>query len=374
MDFNRSVPELVLEARGITKSFNNVEVLHGVDLTLAQGEVHGLVGQNGAGKSTLMKILNGVYAKDGGQLWVAGREVDYDSPLGARRCGISMVFQEFSLIPSLNVAQNVFLTREPVTRGFLVDDKYCEQRTKEILNELGVDIDPRAAVAGLSIGSRQIVEIAKALSQDARILILDEPTASMSHYEVETMFSVIGRLKARGISIIYISHNLRDLLQICDRVTVLRDGRKVLTKDVQETDLASVIRAMLGGGMVSNLVWSGKPVDRSQPPILSVRHLSCGRNLIDASFDLWQGEALGIAGLLGSGRTELLNAIMGVERRDGGEVILRGRPVNVRDPKDALGLGMALVPEDRRNQGLILEHSVRENILLPPGKRFPGWV
>ncbi len=196
MDSNRSVPELVLEARGITKSFNNVEVLHGVDLTLAQGEVHGLVGQNGAGKSTLMKILNGVYAKDGGQLWVAGREVDYDSPLGARRCGISMVFQEFSLIPSLNVAQNVFLTREPVTRGFLVDDKYCEQRTKEILNELGVDIDPRAAVAGLSIGSRQIVEIAKALSQDARILILDEPTASMSHYEVETMFSVIGRLKA----------------------------------------------------------------------------------------------------------------------------------------------------------------------------------
>jgi ribose transport system ATP-binding protein len=359
------MPELILEARRISKSFNNVQVLHGVDFTLARGEVHGLVGQNGAGKSTLMKILNGVYTKDDGQLLVAGQEVEYDSPLGARQHGISMVFQELSLISSLNVAQNVFLTREPRTRGFLVDDKCCERRTKEILNELGVDIDPRATVEGLSIGSRQIVEIAKALSQEAKILILDEPTASMSHHEVETLFAVIERLKASGISIVYISHHLRDLLQICDRVTVLRDGRGVFTKDVSETDMAEVIRAMLGGSMDSSMAWTGTPVDRNQPPVLKVQHLSYGKHLVDVSFDLWQGEVLGIAGLLGSGRTELLNTVMGVDRKDRGEVILRGERVRVRDPKDALDLGMALVPEDRRNQGLILEHSVKENILLP---------
>ena len=358
-------PEAILEASRITKSFNNVEVLHGVDFTLARGEVHGVVGQNGAGKSTLMKILNGVYTRDSGSLRVGGEEAHYDSPLGARRHGISMVFQEFSLIPTLSVSQNVFLTREPRTGGGLLDDRQCEARTGELLNELGVELDPRAVVETLSMGSRQLVEIAKALSQQARILILDEPTASMSHHEIEILFRVIGRLKANGISIIYISHHLRDLLQICDRVTVLRDGSKVFTKAVKDTEIGEVIRGMVGASLSNGLAWSGKPVDRSVPPLLQVRNLSYGTRLSDVSFELWHGEVLGVAGLLGSGRTELLNTLMGVDRADRGEVTFGGRLAHIRDPKDAVDLGMALVPEDRRHQGLVVEHTVKENLLLP---------
>lgn len=360
-----SLREHILEARGISKSFNNVEVLHSVDFALVRGEVHGLVGQNGAGKSTLVKILNGVYTKDSGSLLISGQMVDYDTPLGARRQGIAMVFQEFSLIPTLTVAQNVFLTREPRTNGLLIDDRVCEERTAAILKELGVDLDPRATVEGLGVGSRQIVEIAKALSQEVKILVFDEPTASMSHHEVELLFSVIRRLQSSGISIIYISHHLRDLLQICDRVTVLRDGHKVFTKNVAETDLADVIRAMIGTNVMSNLAWTGQPVDRSAPPLIEVQGLSLDPHVLDCSFSLWRGEVLGIAGLLGSGRSELLSAIMGVKRKTKGKIVLRGQVAHIADPKDAVTLGLALVPEDRRSQGLFLDHSVRDNILLP---------
>ena len=359
----------VLEVVGVSKSFNGVPALRDVDLTVDRGEVHGVVGQNGAGKSTLMKILNGVYARDGGRIRIDGKEANYDTPLGARASGISMVFQEFSLVPTLTVAQNVFLTREPRGKGGLLDDRAAERRTAEILVQLGVDLDPKAPVQDLSVGSRQLVEIAKALSQEPRILILDEPTASLSANETDRLFSVVRRLKAMGLSLVYISHHLQDLLRISDRVTVLRDGRRVLTRGIGEVQLHEVIHAMLGAALEAQQAAAGD-VDRTGPPLLEVRNLSAGRRVLDASFAVWPGEVLGIAGLLGSGRSELIRAVFGIDRVDRGEVLLRGRVAAVTDTGRAVALGMSLVPEDRRSQGLVLEHTVKENLLLPVWRRL----
>ena len=359
----------ILEATGISKSFNQVPALREVDLTVHRGEVHGIVGQNGAGKSTLVKILNGVYTKDAGTIRIDGQAVAYDTPLGARANGISMVFQEFSLIPALTVAQNVFLTREP-RRGILLDDAAGERRTSAILSELGVAIDPRALVQDLSVGSRQLVEIAKALAQEPRLLILDEPTASLSYAEIETLFAVINRLKALGIALIYISHHLQDLLQVSDRVTVLRDGRRVLTRAIGETRLDEVIEAMLGSALEAQRATGARAIDRGGPPLLEVRGLAAGGRVRDVSFAVWPGEVLGVAGLLGSGRSELIRAVFGIDRADRGEIVVRGRPVVVADTDRAVALGMSLVPEDRRSQGLVLEQTVKENLLLPIWKRL----
>jgi ribose transport system ATP-binding protein len=362
--------EPMLEAHSISKSFHQVLALKDVDLTVYQGEGHGIVGQNGAGKSTLMKILIGVYTKDSGTIRIDGQEVDYSTPLGARANGISMVFQEFSLIPTLTVAQNVFLTRERRTKWGLLDDEYCERRTGEILGELGVKIDPKAPVEDLSVGSRQLVEIAKALSQDPRILILDEPTASLSSNEIDTLFSVISRLKALGISLIYISHHLQDLLQICDRVTVLRDGQRVLTRATKDINLAEVIQAMLGANLEAQRAALEREIDRGGKPLLEVRNVYAGRRVLDVSFAVWPGEILGIAGLLGSGRTELIRTVFGIEPVDRGEIHVRGQRAVIRDTGDAVALGMSLVPEDRRSQGLVLEHTVKDNLLLPIWKKL----
>jgi ribose transport system ATP-binding protein len=363
------VDQPILEITGVSKAFNQVPALRDVDLTVARGEVHGVVGQNGAGKSTLMKILNGVYTKDSGQVRIDGKEVEYDTPLGARENGISMVFQEFSLVPTLTIAQNVFLTREPRRNGVLLDDAYCQRRTAAILEELGVALDPKALVQDLSVGSRQLVEIAKALSQEPRILILDEPTASLSANETETLFAVIRRLKALGISLVYISHHLQDLLRISDRITVLRDGRRILTRIIKEVQLHEVIQAMLGASLETQEA-AGRAIDRTGPPLLQVDGLRAGQRVVDVSFAVWPGEVLGIAGLLGSGRTELIRAIFGIDRVDGGVILVRGRPVAIKDTAGAVALGMSLVPEDRRSQGLVLEHTVKENLLLPIWKRL----
>ena len=353
----------ILEARGVHKSFFGVEVLHGVDFTLGRAQVHGLVGQNGAGKSTLVKILNGVYARDAGEILINGQLVHYSSPREASALGIAMVFQELSLIPTMTVTQNILLTREPHGRGRLIDDAAAKRRTRDVMDQLGAVIDPDATVGDLPIGMRQLVEIAKAISQDARILILDEPTASLPATEVDTLFAAVQRLTAQGIAIIYISHHLQEVLQICDYVTVLRDGDVTMAAPTATLSIGAMITSMLGHNLERELVWQGRDQDAHAKPLLRVHDLTTSR-IHNVTFDLHPGEIVGIAGLLGSGRTELLRILFGIDKPDSGSIELAGRMVAFGSPSDALRAGIALVPEDRRRTGFIGDHGVRTNILM----------
>jgi ribose transport system ATP-binding protein len=360
-------PEVALAARGITKSFDGVQVLHGVDFELRRGEVHGLVGQNGAGKSTLVKILNGAYQADDGVIDLgespAGEAAGLDQPR------IAMVFQEFSLIDTMTVGQNIVLGREPRGRLGLIDDAESERIAIAALAQLGSSIDPRTVVGDLSVGSRQLVEIAKAISQDARILILDEPTASLAVGDIRILTEAIERLTSSGIAVIYISHHLDEVVDICDRLTVIRDGRVTLTAVVGEVSMSQIIEAMLGRSLESALAWQAHDVDRSTAPLLRVSDLSNDR-LEHISFDLHRGEIVGLAGLLGSGRSELLRALFGIDPVTSGQLEIDGRAVQIRSPKDAIDHGVAIVPEDRVRAGLVPEHSVRDNILMAAWDRF----
>ncbi len=350
---------------GISKSFSGIRVLHGVDFDLRKGEVHALVGGNGAGKSTLMKILQGVYTPDEGQIAVDGRPVAIRSPHDARALGIGMIFQEFSLIPTLTVAQNIFLGHEPRGSSRLIDDRTSVRRTRELFAELEEEIDPSARMLDLSTGYWQLTEIAKALAQDARVLIMDEPTSSLTATEAQSLFALVQRLKERGISIIYISHRMDEIFRITDRITVLRDGRHILTEDTASLTMNQVIDAIVGKTMEQAFEWRERLVDRSVAPLLQVRNLSAGKRVQDVSFDLYPGEILGLAGLMGSGRTELARVIFGIDRIDKGEILIRGERVAIGNPEEAIAAGVSLVPEDRRIQGLVLDHSVKDNVLLP---------
>jgi ribose transport system ATP-binding protein len=359
---------IVLAAHGIRKSFSGVEVLHGVDFTLRRGEVHGLVGQNGAGKSTLVKIINGTYRGDAGQVEVNGAALALGAAAESRKRGIAMVFQEFSLIPTMSVGQNICLTREPTGRSRLIDDGEVRRRARAALARVGADIDPDRFVEHLPVGSRQLVEIAKAISQDASILILDEPTASLAAAEIRALTEAIGRLTAEGIAIVFISHHLDEVVSMCDRVTVLRDGIVTLVADTQDLTLAAIIEAMLGRSLESALTWQAHDVDRGGQPLLRVAGLTNGR-LQDVSFELRAGEILGIAGLLGSGRSEVMRAVFGIDRLDAGTIEMHGRKLHIHGPADALRAGIALVPEDRGRAGLVREHSVVHNIMMASWRR-----
>ena len=356
--------------RNITKSFGGNRVLHGVDFELEQGEIHALIGGNGAGKSTLMKILEGVHPPDEGEIEVDGRAVQIRSTKDARALGIGMIFQEFSLIPTLTVAQNIFLTDEPHDGLGLIDDRESERRARELFATMGETIDPRAKMDDLSTGYWQLTEIAKALAQDARVLIMDEPTASLTATESQSLFNLIAKLKASGISIIYISHRMEEIFQITDRITVLRDGRVVITEKTANLSMDRVIELIVGQTMEGAFEWRERTVDRTVAPLLEVRGLRAGPKVRDISFALYPGEILGIAGLMGSGRTELARAIFGIDRVDAGEIVVRGRLASIRGPEDAIAAGISLVPEDRRSQGLVLDHTVKDNLLLPNLERL----
>jgi ribose transport system ATP-binding protein len=353
-----------VEMRDIEKGFNGTPVLKGVDFTLARGEVHALAGGNGAGKSTLMKILQGVHRKDAGVIRIGGREVDFSSTADAEAAGVGMVFQEFSLVPTLSVARNIFLNHEP-RRFRMIDDKAMIRRAGEILQGMDVDLDPRAEVQTLPTGYWQLTEIAKALALDAKVLIMDEPTASLTKTESEALFELIGRLKAQGVGIVYVSHRMEEVYRICDRITVLRDGGVVLSDAVADLSPEQIVAAIVGRE-VDALEWVERPAaTKDTTPLLEVRNLTAANGVTDMSFTLHAGEILGLAGLMGSGRTELAKLIFGIDRPTSGEILLRGEPAGITNPRIAIAKGIALVPEDRRLQGLVLDHSVRENLLLP---------
>ncbi len=360
---------LAVEMRGISKSFDTTRVLTDVDFEVRKGEVHALAGGNGAGKSTLMKILQGVYPLDAGEILVGGRPVDLTSIHGAKAVGIGMVFQEFSLVPTLTVAQNIYLTNEPRTGG-LLNDKEASRRARKVFREMEVEVDPDARIDELGTAYWQLTEIAKALAMDARVLIMDEPTASLAKHEADQLFELVGRLKGRGISIIYISHRMDEVYRIADRITVLRDGRHLFTRSLAEVTPAQIVEGIVGRAIEGELAYRDRtPADGQQPPLLQARNLSSGARVRDVSFELRAGEILGLAGLMGSGRTELARCLFGIDRLEAGELAVRGRNVRLSNPRDAVEAGIALVPEDRRAQGLVLEHSVRENLLLPLLKR-----
>ncbi|HWV84108.1 MAG TPA: sugar ABC transporter ATP-binding protein [Capillimicrobium sp.] len=341
----------VVRMRGVGKSFDGTTVLSGVDLDLRPGEVHGLMGENGAGKSTLMKILLGIYTPDAGTIEVAP---------DAR---IAMIFQEFSLVPTLTVAQNVFLDREARTRAGLIDDRETERRARALFEELEIDLDVTRPVSTLPTAYWQLTEIAKALSQDARVLVMDEPTSSLARAETENLFALIRRLRDRGIAIVYISHRMEEIFEIVDRVTVLRDGRLVITEDASALTLETTIEHIVGRSISDGFRW--RPPKRAPgEPLLQVEGLTADP-LQDLSFEVRAGEVLGVAGLLGSGRTELATTLFGVRRATAGTIRVHGQERTIRRPHDAIASGLALVPEDRRVQGLVLAHSLRDNVLLP---------
>lgn len=354
-----------VQMRSISKSFSGVRVLQDVDFDVVAGEVHALAGGNGAGKSTLMKILQGVYQLDSGEVEISGKKAALNSIYDAKAAGIGMVFQEFSLVPALTVAQNIFLGVEPMNRG-LINDGESVRRAAKIFEEMEVAVDPRATIADLGTAYWQLTEIAKALAQDATVLIMDEPTASLARHEAEALFELVDRLKKRGISIIYISHRMDEVYRIADRITVLRDGRWLFTKALTEVTPEEIVEGIVGKKIEGQLAYQARNATPGEgAPLIEVEGLTAGDRVRDVTFSVRAGEIVGLAGLMGSGRTELTRVLFGVDRASGGTISIRGKKTNISNPRDAMKAGIALIPEDRREQGLVLDHSVRENLLLP---------
>jgi galactofuranose transport system ATP-binding protein len=355
-----------LRMRGIVKRFAGVTALDDVHLDLRAGEVHALVGENGAGKSTLVKIMTGAHRRDGGELWVRGQPAAFATPGEAQAAGVVAVHQEPHLLPHRSVAENVFLGREPRRRG-LVDDRRMYAETDALFGRLGIAIDPRAEVAGLRTAQRQMVAIARGVSLGARVLVLDEPTSSLAEREVALLFELMRALRADGTAIVYVSHRFDELYAICDRVTVLRDGRHVATRPMAGLERLDLVCLMLGRtreALAEADAGGGAPPATEGDALLAVRSLGRGQKLRDVSLDVRRGEVVGLAGLLGSGRTETARAIFGADPPATGTIGLRGQTVAPRAPHAAIALGVAFVGEDRKAEGIIPELSVRENLTL----------
>lgn len=356
----------ILEMKQIEKSFSGVKVLKSVDFTVYPGEVHGLMGENGAGKSTLIKILTGIYPKDGGQIFINGKEVSIDSRNDSRKLGISVIYQELSVISSLTVAQNVFLGQEE-SKGPFLSEKEMNKKVAELIDRYKFDLKPTDLVQSLSIAKRQTVEILKALLSDAEIIIMDEPTASITQKESQTLFEIIDRLRKQGKSIIYISHRLDEVEMIVDRLTVLRDGSVVGIREKGGINKGEIIRLMIGKELHNEqTVYHAPQGDKN---LLEVNNLSIGGVLHHCSFKAYGGQILGIGGLVGSGRTEILKSIFGLQPYDAGEIILNGKRVSRSARKNARS-GIGLVPEDRRTEGFIPLMSLERNIILAAYDRF----
>ena len=360
----------VLEMCHIGKTFPGVVALDNVDFELRRGEVHILLGENGAGKSTLMKILSGAYQKTTGEIRLDGSAVEIKNPKHAQELGISTIYQEFNLIPHLTVGENIFLGREPARVPGVIDQRAIFQQATDSLTALGLTLNPRKLVKELRVAEQQMVEVAKALSLDARILIMDEPTAALTEHEIKELFATIRGLKDKGVAIVYISHRMEELFEIGDRVTVLRDGRSVGTYDVPEMTKSELIRLMVNRELTD--LFPKEKVIRG-PEVLRVEGLSTETGLKDITFSLHKGEVLGISGLLGAGRTELARAIFGLDKITSGAIYLEGSARKLDSPRRAINAGIGFLTEDRKSQGLVLPLSVKENLCLSSVDKFSRW-
>jgi ribose transport system ATP-binding protein len=354
----------ILEMVGISKTFPGVRALTEVSLTVYPGEIHALMGENGAGKSTLMKILSGAYQADpGGEIRIDGKHVTINGPLDALHCGISTIYQELSLAPNLSVAENMLLGREH-KNGPMIDRRSMEQACRTVLDRLGVRFRTSTKVSELSMAERQLVEIARALIANARILIMDEPTTSLSSRETDALFALIRQLRSEGLAIIYISHRMAEVYELADRVSVLRDGTYVGTLTREELSAERLVRMMVGRDLSSFYKKDHDAKGSRGPVLFSVSHVSDGGRVHACSFDLHQGEVLGLAGLVGAGRTELARLIYGADRKASGEVTLNGTKLSLHRPEDAIKAGVVYLTEDRKHLGLFLDMTVRENVNL----------
>ncbi len=351
---------VLLEMKGIGKSFPGVKALEGVNLTVREGQVHALLGENGAGKSTLIKILSGAYTRDEGEIFFDGARADIRTPADAERLGISTIYQEFNLAPNMTIAENIFLGHLPV-RGGRIDWATVRSRSRELLDSLDVDLPVDTPTGTLSVAQQQMVEIAKALNRNTRILVMDEPSAVLSERDIENLFAVVRRLQSAGIGIIYISHRLKEIFELADEVTVLKDGRYVDTRQVGDVGMDDLVKLMIGRDLDDVYPKrSGTPGD----VVLSVSHLAQHHLARDVSFDLRAGEIVGFAGITGSGRTEAARVIFGADKATDGRMTLFGKPYEPRSPRDAINHGVALVTEDRKRQGLLLKLQVYFNTTI----------
>lgn len=368
--------EILVHMEGITKQFPGVMALNGCRFELRKGEVHALMGENGAGKSTMMKILTGVYQKDEGSIAYKGRTIEINGPKAAQDAGISMIHQELNLAPDLTVAQNIYIGREPRRGlGLFLDEKALNRQVEALFQRMGLVMDPSALVADLTVARQQMVEIAKALSYNADVLVMDEPTAALSEAEIEDLFRIIRQLRAEEVGIVYISHRMDEIKRITDRITVMRDGQYIATVPTAEVSTQDIISMMVGRQIYDTSKPEG--VSRDRETVLEVRGLSRGRVLNDVSFTLKQGEILGVAGLVGAGRTELARVIFGADRPDAGEIRVHGRTVRMKGPHDAVRHGIGYLSEDRKRFGCIVDLDVKSNVAIASYRRFlkpAGWM
>ncbi|MEG1813031.1 MAG: sugar ABC transporter ATP-binding protein [Clostridia bacterium] len=354
--------EYIVEMSGITKEFPGVKALSDVNFNLKSGEVMALLGENGAGKSTLMKILSGVYQKDAGTIKVFGETLDAITPKKAQELGIAIIHQELNMCQHLSVAENIFLGREKVGALRRLSQREMNKAAGDILDNLRIDLSPTTIVGNLQVSKQQMVEIAKALSTNARVLIMDEPTSALTANEIEELFRIIRQLRDEGRGIVYISHRLEELQHIVDRVTILRDGQYVKDMNFRDVTLGEIISSMVGRDIKEKFPRVTCPVGEK---IFEVKHLNAGRMVRDVSLDLHKGEIVGIAGLMGAGRTETTRAIFGIDKKESGEILLGDKPLTINKPGDAIKAGVVLVPEDRKRDGLCTKLSIRDNVALP---------
>lgn len=353
--------KFILEMKGVTKEFPGVKALNGVDLRIKPGTVHALMGENGAGKSTLMKILIGMYPEYGGEIIFNGNKVTFKNIKQALDMGISMIHQELTNIDHMTIAENIFLGKEPALGRFWINDKNMNSKTKELLNHIGIELNPKSLMKDLSVSEKQMVEIAKAISNDSKIIIMDEPTSAISDREVEQLFKIIRELTREGVAIIYISHKMDEIFKISDQITILRDGTYIATYDTEELTNDLLVSLMVGRDLTDLFPAKKKKIGDE---VLKISRLKKDEVFTDINFHVRKGEIVGIAGLMGAGRTEVVNCIFGLDQYDEGEIEINGKKVKIKSPADAIRLGIGLVSEDRKHYGLVLPLSVRENMTL----------